>query len=69
MVARNTMNETPQANSVYVLCPNCEHPAILRNIASGRAFRCRQCNAGFLVRPPTRSNRSSKIDDPRSSQS
>jgi transposase-like protein len=33
---------------VYVHCPHCAFPAVLRNGIHGRRYRCRQC-AGFFV--------------------
>lgn len=54
MVARNLYRdiEPNEAGALpaYVLCPNCEHPAILRRLAPSRVFRCRQCNAKYIVR-------------------
>lgn len=33
---------------VYVHCPHCEHPAIVRRPVPGKTHRCRQC-AGFFT--------------------
>ncbi|HWL94556.1 MAG TPA: hypothetical protein VNT79_13620 [Phycisphaerae bacterium] len=56
MVARNPLYEaaTTKARSTpaYVTCPNCRHPAILRRVAPGMPFRCRQCNVFYRFGRP-----------------
>ncbi|MBX3396445.1 MAG: hypothetical protein KF841_13865 [Phycisphaerae bacterium] len=56
----NATSATAQVESVampaaiYVKCPKCEHPAVLRRVCPGQAIRCRQCNSKFTIRMPRR---------------
>ncbi|MFQ5410928.1 MAG: hypothetical protein ACE5EC_01470 [Phycisphaerae bacterium] len=34
----------------YIVCPHCEHPAVIPAVVLGRRYRCRQCHRSYILR-------------------
>jgi hypothetical protein len=34
---------------LYIHCPHCEFPTVLRKVTEGHRYRCRQCSGVFVL--------------------
>ena len=48
---------------IYVQCPHCEHPTVLRTAVEGQPYRCRQCNGFFIVQVPQRGDELEPVEN------